>query len=533
MTMAMSTAVRKKGMVEDSAMTEGLKIISRKKNAVAETAKLRVAAYCRVSTELEIQESSIELQMEAFEKTISEHPEWEIVEIYSDRGKTGTMVKGRSGFLRMIEDAKAGKIDLILTKSVSRVARNTRDMLEYTRMMRDIGVGFYFDEENINTLSMTSELLLTVYAAFNQEESHEISESLKTAIRNRFKLGIPMKTKAYGYSVDKEGNWEIVPEEAQVVRLIFSMLMDGYTPTQVADYLNHESIPTRSGKVKEWTCSTILSMVKNEKYIGDVLMQKSYTVDHLNHRSQTNNDLLVPQYYLKDHHEAIISREDHHEVQRILQLRDSKRGYVQFPYSGYLVCPFCGAPMVSCRLHSAKSPKVWVCSGHGEVERQGDRSSCPPYMVFESVIDKALVEAIRKIPVAKQDWRMQEKLTAIRKELKESDGRIMFSYLRLLVESITFPTWNEMEVTWKDGTKTTVPIEYESAFFHPYPEVGEIIKGKLQFGGFLLERKSATSSFRGLEARQRFIGNLLIRMPEPEEEFQIPYVKDGEKSENK
>ena len=521
---------RKNATIADSSMTDGLKIISKKQTLKEEMAKIRVAAYCRVSTDLEIQESSIELQMEAFEKTISEHPEWEIVEIYSDRGKTGTKVKGRSNFLRMIEDVKAGKIDLILTKSASRVARNTRDMLEYTRMLRDIGVGFYFDEENINTLSMTSELLLTVYAAFNQEESHEISESMKHAVRNRFKMGIPMKTRVYGYSVDKEGNWEIVPEEAQVVRIIFNMLFDGYTPTQTAEFLTQESIPTRSGRVAKWSCADIASLAKNEKYVGDVLMQKTYTIDHLEHRRVNNNDLVVPQYYLKDHHEPIISRDEYAAVRHIFQLRDSARGYVQYPYFGYLVCPFCGAPLVSCRLHSVGSPKAWVCSGHGDAEKQRDRSTYKPFIILESVIDKALAEAILSLKVTKQERRIRDELTDIRRRLKETDGKIAYKYLHLLVKSITFPTWDEMEVTWKMGGETRVPVKYDSVFYYPYPETGDIVKGKIEYGGFLLNKAAAVSSCRGFSARQRFIGNLLIKMPDADDEFQIPYVKDGEKT---
>ena len=472
-------------MIEDSAMTAGLQIISKKEETAKENHKLRVAAYCRVSTDREEQETSIELQMEAFETTIAQHPEWEIVEIYSDRGKTGTKVKGRSNFLRMIEDAKAGKIDLILTKSASRVARNTRDMLEYTRTLRDIGVGFYFDEENINTLNMTSELLLTVYAAFNQEESHEISESMKTSIRNRFKMGIPQKVSPFGFKVDKEGNWSVIPEEAEVVKLIFTLLIDGYTPTEVAHFLSNETVPTRSGRITKWTCNNILNLVKNEKYVGDCLMQKTYTVDHLDHRRKINKDLIVPQYYKRDHHEAIVSREDYDDVQRILQLRYTKRGYTQYPYYGYLVCPTCGAPMVSCKIHTVGTPKAWVCQGHGSATRQGDRSQCVPYILHEKVIDKAFAKAIMKIQVTKQDKALAQELTEIRRQLKGNDGKISYRYLRILVKSITFPTWDTMEVTWKTGMKTSVPMEYETVFEHPYPEMGEIIRGKVQYGGFL------------------------------------------------
>lgn len=253
------------------------------------------------------------------------------------------------------------------------------------------------------------------------------------------------------------------------------------------------------------------------------------TVDHLEHKSKLNNELIVPQYYLENHHEPLVSREDFATVQYLMQLRAPQRGNVQYPYYGYLVCPTCGAPMVSCRLHAAKSPKAWVCSGHGEAERQADRSNCKPYIVFESVIDEALARAIMKIPVTKHERKMQDQLAIIRREIKETDGKITHKHLRVLVKSITFPTWYEMEVTWKTGEKTTVPIEYESVFYHPYPEVGEIVKGKIEYGGFLLDRTHAASSSRGFEARQRYIGNLLIKMPEPDEEFQIPYVKDGEK----
>ena len=397
----------------DSSMTNNLKIISKKQNINIGKKKLKVAAYCRVSTDLKVQETSIEIQMKALEKTIREHPEWQIVEIYSDKGKTGTKIKGRLNFLRMIEDAKQGKIDLILTKSASRVARNTIDMLKYTRMLRELGVGFYFEEENINTLNMTSELLLTVYAAFNQEESHEISESMKTSIRGRFKMGIPMKTKVYGYCIDSNGNWKIVERQAKTIRLIFDLLLESYNPTQIAKKLNENNVPTRTNRAKKWTCGAILDLVNNEKYTGDILMQKTYTIDHLNHYHKKNDDLLIPQYYLKNHHNPIINKQDYYNVHYLLKLRNPKQGYSQYPYYGYLVCPTCKSLMVSCKMNNHK---IWLCP------------QCKSNIILESSINSILSDIFK-----------QERI----------------SYKNILqINKITFPTSNKIEIIWKNNIKT-------------------------------------------------------------------------------
>ena len=209
---------------EQSPMAKDLTVISRKTKEKEQRKAIRVAAYCRVSTDLECQRSSLENQMELFRHRIENHPGWELCGIYVDKGLTGTSSKVRPDFLRMIADAEAGKIDYIITKSISRFSRNTVDLLNYVRRLRDVGVGVFFEEQKLDTGTIFSEMLLTIHGAFAQEESHSISENLKSGKRKRYAMGIPQWFAVYGYRKGKrKGEWEIIEEEADVIRLIFDM----------------------------------------------------------------------------------------------------------------------------------------------------------------------------------------------------------------------------------------------------------------------------------------------------------------------
>lgn len=268
----------------ENTMTQGVSVI-RKENTLQPEHKLRVAAYCRVSKNINEQLSSINTQMDTYTRLISEHPEWELVEIYSDKGKTGTNTKKRTAFMKMISDAENNKIDLILVKSISRFCRNTVDMLETIRYLKKLGVEVFFEKEKLNTANLNSELLLTVFAAFAQEESYSISENMRKGIRQRFKLGIPKVSKVYGYDNLKRGVLTINSEQSIIVKRIFNMYIDGYSTIEIADTLNKEKIVPPLTTSKRWYSASVKCIIQNEKYIGDSLMQKYYTSNHLEHDS--------------------------------------------------------------------------------------------------------------------------------------------------------------------------------------------------------------------------------------------------------
>lgn len=294
--------------------------------------KQRVAAYCRVSTLEDTQAGSFELQIQHFEEKIAKNPEWEYVDIYADEGKSGTNTKNRPQFQRMIEDCKAGKIDLILTKSVSRFARNTMDCLRVVRDLKALSppVGVYFEDSDLNTIEAKNEFTLGVLSLVAQGESEAKSAAITWSVIERFSNGIPIlsTTNLLGYDKDHYGRLVIVEEEAKVVEYIFSCFLDGMTTREIADSLTQNHIPTVKGN-EVWSSSAIRNILRNEKYCGDVLMQKTYTVDCFSHRAVKNRGER-PQYRLRNNHPAIISREDWDKVQKLLALpRRSGSGKTQ------------------------------------------------------------------------------------------------------------------------------------------------------------------------------------------------------------
>lgn len=275
-----------------------------------EKPKIRVAAYCRVSTDEEEQESSFELQVDHYTKYISAQEDWELAGIYPDKGISGTQVKHREQFLKMTEDCKQKKIDRIITKSISRFARNVYECLKYIRELKELNppVGITFEKENIDSLDEKSDVFLTMLASFAQEESRSISANLRWAIRNRMKEGtqkIPTGS-LYGYDTNDDGEMVIVETEAEIVRTIYRKFVKGEHPGDIAEYLN--SIGTTTVLGNPWRTESVKGILRNEKYCGDVIMQKTITVDYLTHKTKKNEGEL-DQYYIRDHHEPIIQRE--------------------------------------------------------------------------------------------------------------------------------------------------------------------------------------------------------------------------------
>ena len=269
------------------------------RNAVV---RRRVAAYARVSTSSEEQLTSYEAQVDYYTRFIQSKPEWEFVRVYTDEGISAVNTKKREGFNQMVRDALDGKIDLIVTKSVSRFARNTVDSLVTVRKLKEKGVEVYFEKENIYTLDSKGELLITIMSSLAQEESRSISENVTWGQRKRFadgKVSLPY-SHFLGYRKGDNGLPEIVPEEAETVRWIYSLFLSGKTTSSIAGLLTREGIPTPAGK-RKWAASTVESILKNEKYKGDALLQKAFTVDFLT-KKQKKNEGEVPQYYVENNH---------------------------------------------------------------------------------------------------------------------------------------------------------------------------------------------------------------------------------------
>lgn len=281
---------------------------------------LRVAAYCRVSTLEDAQAGSFELQIQHFQQMIKDNPSWEEVGIYADEGKSGTNMKNRPQFQKMIEDCKEGKIDLILTKSVSRFARNTMDCLRVVRELKSLSppVGIYFEDVSLNTVEAKNEFTLGVMSLVAQGESEAKSAAITWSIIERFKNGIPILPTTFllGYDKDRYGKLVIVEEEAEVVRYIYSCFLDGQTTREIAESLTESHIPTVKGK-DVWNSGTVRNILRNEKYCGDVLMQKSFTLDCFSHKTVKNRGER-PQYRLKNNHPAIIRRDAWEKVQEML-----------------------------------------------------------------------------------------------------------------------------------------------------------------------------------------------------------------------
>ncbi|MBR3320166.1 recombinase family protein [Candidatus Saccharibacteria bacterium] len=281
----------------------------------------RVAAYARVSTEQEEQEGSFYSQISFYTDYINENPNWQLVRVYADRGLSGTSYKHRPEFSQMIEDAKAGKIDLILTKSVSRFARNTVDSLVITRELKATGVEVFFEKEGISSMDRDAELMFTIMSSIAQEESRTISENVRWGLQRNMEAGkVYMPYSAFlGYRKGKDGKPEIVPSEAKTVRLIYQLFLDGKKFRSIARYLESENITSPRGNLS-WTPGTIKSILTNEKYKGDARLQKTYIVDFLTKEVRINHGERK-QYYVQNSHPAIISPETFERVQEEMMKR--------------------------------------------------------------------------------------------------------------------------------------------------------------------------------------------------------------------
>ena len=307
-------------------------------------AKRRTAAYARVSTDSEEQLTSYEAQVDYYTKYIKERADWEFVRVYTDEGISATNTKKRDGFKQMIADALDGKIDLIITKSVSRFARNTVDSLVTVRQLKEKGVEVYFEKENIYTLDSKGELLITIMSSLAQEESRSISENVTWGRRKRMadgKVSLPYG-QFLGFEKGEDGLPKIVESEAEIVRMIFRLFMEGKTPSAIAKQLASQGIKSPAGK-KTWQVATVKSILTNEKYKGDALLQKKFTVDFLTKRRKANEGE-VPQYYVQNSHPAIIESDEFDAVQAEIERRKGlgRPSGCNSPFSVKIICGDCG-----------------------------------------------------------------------------------------------------------------------------------------------------------------------------------------------
>lgn len=401
-----------------------------------ETAKRRrTAAYARVSTDHEDQQTSYEAQVSYYTSYIQSRPDLEFVNVYTDEGISGTSTAHREGFRRMIADAMAGKIDLIITKSVSRFARNTVDSLTTIRQLKEHKVECYFEKENIHTFDSKGELLLTIMASLAQEESRSISENCVWGQRKRFadgKVTVPF-SRFLGYDRGEDGNLVVNPGEAELVREIYQMFLSGVSPYSIAKRLTERKIPSPGGKDR-WYKGTITSILSNEKYKGDALLQKVYTTDFLTKRKKLNAGE-VPQYYVEGNHEAIIPEDIFERAQAELERRRKPDKPSGVDFLPRIICGSCGGAYSAKVWHSTNRYKrtIWQC------EKCANESCGTPHLVEEE-IRLIFVRAARQI---------DNSVTEFSEELWEE-----------MVEYVTIFSRERVAVKFKSGKEVSVDIKY-------------------------------------------------------------------------
>lgn len=386
--------------------------------------KLRVAAYCRVSTDSDEQATSYEAQIEHYTNFIQKNEEWQLSGVFADDGISGTNTKKRDEFNRMIEECMAGNIDMIITKSISRFSRNTLDCLKYIRLLKEKNISVYFEKENINSLDSKGEILLTIMASLAQQESESLSKNVKLGLQFRYQNGEVQvnHNRFMGYTKDDEGHLIIEPTEAEIVKRIYLEYLQGASLKQIGESLESDGILTAAGKAR-WRPETIKKILKNEKYIGDALLQKTYTVDVLTKKRVKNNGI-VPQYYVENSHEPIIPRDLFMQVQEEMVRRANLRGgkggkkrvySSKYALSSIVYCGQCGD--IYRRVHwnnRGYKSIVWRCVSR--LEEKG--SECTAPTINEEILQTAVVKAINELLANKEPFlsTLQKNIAAILNE---------------------------------------------------------------------------------------------------------------------
>ena len=399
----------------------------------------RVAAYARVSTGKDAMLHSLAAQVSYYSDLIQRNPEWEYAGVYADENYSGTR-DTRPEFQRLLKDCRDGKIDMILVKSISRFARNTVTLLETVRILKEMGISVYFEEQKIDTLSGDGELMLSILASFFQEESRNVSENCKWRVRKKFEQGIPTGFQMYGYDV-RNGVFTIIPEEAEVVRRIFRMYLDGMGSVRIMKTLIAEGVPAPEGGL--WNASVIMMMLKNEKYAGDLLLQKFFTNNHIE-KKQCFNRGELPQYFVEGNHEPIIDRETFDAVQaEIAQRRamdivnggkkaaDDAEDYLpeleeqklsDLPLGKYIHCGICGKKYRRkiTRMGTPYAAPIWIC---GTFSFRGKA-----YCASKQIPEKILIDLIAGVLGIDSSLTDTEALDRIHHIEMHPDNRVQFVF---------------------------------------------------------------------------------------------------------
>ncbi len=395
--------------------------------------KMRVAAYTRVSTDKNSMLHSLSNQVSYYSSMIQSHAGWAFAGVYADQGLTGTK-DNRDEFVRLINDAKAGKIDMIITKSMSRFARNTLTMLQVTRDLKAIGVDIFFQSENLHSMSEEGEFLLTVIASIAQEESRQVSENQKWRIKKDFEQGLIWGgTGCYGYClVDKK--LTVIPEQAEIVKRIFQMYLEGMGITLIAKVLNNEGIPAAHGGL--WKHMSVIQILGNINYTGNLLLQKTYTENHLTKRVLKNKGEL-PMYYVEDDHEPIITLETFNAVTAERHRRhdyyvgNGNGKHKNYPFTGMLVCEKCGKTY---RHKVTCGRAMWICSTYNTL----GKNYCASKQIPEAPLYTAINDAMGYAEFDETDFKRKVVKIIVR------DGNLL---------TLQFKDGGEQEVRWVDHSR--------------------------------------------------------------------------------
>ena len=380
--------------------------------SAGEIKKLRVAAYCRVSTELEQQQSSYDIQVEYYTRHIMQNPNWIFAGVFADDGRSATNTFRRDDFNQLMDQCLKGKVDMVITKSISRFARNTVDCISWVRKLKEKNVAVYFEKENLNTLDDSTEMILTILSSQAQEESRAISTNVKWGYARKFEKGESTRQRSYGFRKAPTGEMSIVEEEAAVIRNMARWFLDGDSLERIKHRLEEAGIETTTGK-KTWSTGTIYNILINEKIMGDVLLQKTFTADYLTKR-RVKNSGQQKQYYVKNHHEAIIPKTVYYKIQEEIARRSSlkkagtRKGKTaqgvyssKYALTGIMVCNECGAHYR--RTTWAKSGKkviVWRCINRLE---HGTKRCHESPTLKEEVIQEAIMGKLHSLSIDQEE----------------------------------------------------------------------------------------------------------------------------------
>ena len=392
---------------------------------------VRVAAYARVSSDKDAAFHSLEAQTEYYENYVSKYSNWSLVGIYSDNGISGTIVE-RPEFQRLLHDCREGLIDLVITKSITRFARNTVILLETIRELKYLGIDCYFEKENMHSISPDGELLITLLAMYAEEEARSVSDNMKWKIRKKFENGEPWVSNMLGYRL-VDGQMVIIPEEAEVVRGIFNDFLAGMGKQCIANKYSKSNLPC--SPIKKWSQTAIYKILRNEKYTGDMMLQKTYRNDFRAKKSYINHGE-VRKYFVENNHEPIISRETFKAVQEELKRREDKycvkasnnSEELSSPFRGMVICGFCSKHYVRKKQKCGKYRTIlWLCNSYAK----HGKKECPSQKIPESI----LIEKTKEVLDTEE----------ITREL-----------LLKKMESIYIPEHNHMIYVFKDGTEKDV-----------------------------------------------------------------------------